>query len=151
MAPVAPPVLWAQRSSDDEPEKVSERFTRMHGGCFSTSTLHCALHLAHSLTHSSPRTRQNIVLLTIDVPNLPAPPATRIDLKAQSISFEAKVGDKAKGIEEKEFKLDLDLFAEIDPEVSSHSVLCLHRIAYTLAFSLHKAPSTCLFSPQHEC
>ncbi|PWN38855.1 hypothetical protein IE81DRAFT_327087 [Ceraceosorus guamensis] len=82
MAPIAPPVFWAQRSSESEPEK-------------------------------------NLVLLTIEAPNLPPKPATKVDLQSDGFAFESKVqGDKSKSIEEKEYKFDLKLFGEIVPEVS---------------------------------
>lgn len=63
---------------------------------------------------------QNVIMLTINVPNLPAPPATKIDLTSTGFDFHAKTGDKEKGIPDKEWSFKLDFFAEIDPEVSHH-------------------------------
>ncbi|EPQ31523.1 uncharacterized protein PFL1_00856 [Pseudozyma flocculosa PF-1] len=82
---VAPEILWAQRSSDDEPEK-------------------------------------NVIMLTINVPNLPAPPATKFDLTSTGFEFHAKVGDASKGIEAKEYAFKLDFFGEIDVENSKQSL-----------------------------
>ena len=101
--------------------------------------------------HSAP---QNIVLLTIEAPNLQPAPATKLELKPSGFSFEAKVGDKAKGIEEKEYKFDLDTFGEIIPEVSGadatqmsveRSWACLSE-RYTFLHALAVTPQhgTCL-------
>ncbi|KAN0061364.1 p23 chaperone protein wos2 [Thecaphora frezii] len=78
-----PEILWAQRSSDHEPEK-------------------------------------NVVYLTINVSNLPAPPETKFDLTSTGFEFHAKVGDASKGIANKEYAFKLDFFAEIDVENSKH-------------------------------
>lgn len=81
----APEILWAQRSSEDEPEK-------------------------------------NVVMVTINVPNLPPQPATKIDLSETGFKFHTKVpADKAHGIEEREYAFDLTLFDQIDVENSKIS------------------------------
>ena len=81
----APEILWAQRSSEDEPEK-------------------------------------NVVMVTINVPNLPPQPATKIDLSETGFKFHTKVpADKAHGMEEREYAFDLTLFDQIDVENSKIS------------------------------
>lgn len=81
----APEILWAQRSSEEEPEK-------------------------------------NVVMVTINVPNLPPAPATKIDLTEDGFKFHAKVaGDKTRGIEEREYAFELALYDKIDVENSQVS------------------------------
>ena len=78
----APEIVWAQRSSADDPE-------------------------------------QCVVMLTINVPNLPPPPATKLDLQPTGFTFEAQVPeDKEKGIEAKHYAFKLDFYEEIDVENS---------------------------------
>lgn len=62
-----------------------------------------------------------MVIMTINVPNLPPAPATKIDLTEKGFNFHAKVGDKSKGIAEREYAFQLDFFDEIDPKVSNNS------------------------------
>lgn len=57
-------------------------------------------------------------MVTINVPNLPPAPATKLDLTEKGFTFHAKVGDKAKGVEDKEYAFEMELFDEIDPKVS---------------------------------
>ncbi|GAC74858.1 HSP90 co-chaperone p23 [Moesziomyces antarcticus T-34] len=85
MSTVVPEILWAQRSSADEPEK-------------------------------------NVVMLTINVPNLPAPPATKFELTSSGFSFHAKTGDESKGIPNKEYDFKLDFFDDIDVDASKTSL-----------------------------
>ncbi|PWY97081.1 HSP20-like chaperone [Testicularia cyperi] len=71
-------------------------------------------------------------MLTINVPNLPAPPATKFDLTSTGFSFAAKVGDASKNIESKEYSFKLDFFEEIDVEnskqhLTSKSLYCVLR------------------------
>ncbi len=65
---------------------------------------------------------QCLVLLTINVPNLPPAPATQLDLKASGFTFKADIAeDKAKGIQPKHYEFQLDFYEEIDPEASKVS------------------------------
>lgn len=61
-------------------------------------------------------------MLTINVPNLPAPPATKFDLTSSGFTFSASVGDASKGIEAKEYAFQLDFFDEIDVSASRHTL-----------------------------
>lgn len=61
-------------------------------------------------------------MVTINVPNLPPAPATKIDLREQGFHFQATIAaDKAHGIEAREYAFDLDLFDKIDLEQSKVS------------------------------
>ncbi|KAK0552432.1 p23 chaperone protein wos2 [Tilletia horrida] len=65
---------------------------------------------------------KNVVMLTINAPNLPPPPATKLDLTATGLKFSATVAeDKSKAIEGKQYELSLDFFDEIDVENSKQS------------------------------
>lgn len=64
---------------------------------------------------------KNVVMVTINVPNLPSAPATKLDLHEDGFKFAAKVGDQAKGIAERSYAFDLDLFDKIDVENSKVS------------------------------
>lgn len=66
---------------------------------------------------------QNVIMLTINVPNLPPIPETKLDLTENGFDFHAKAGDKAKGIPEKEYAFHLDFFAAIDPKVRVRDTL----------------------------
>lgn len=70
---------------------------------------------------SLPALPQNVVMLTINVPNLPPAPATKLDLTPTGFEFHSKTGDKAKGIPDKEWAFKLDFFAEVVPEESKIS------------------------------
>jgi len=75
-------------------------------------------------------------MVTINVPNLPPAPATKLDLTEKGFTFHAKVGDKAKGIAEREYAFQLDVFDEIDPKVRFNflfSCLYVHMLTF-LAF-----------------
>lgn len=60
-------------------------------------------------------------MLTINVPNLPPAPATKLDLQPSGFEFHSKTGDKEKGIPDKEWAFKLDFFAEVVPEESKIS------------------------------
>lgn len=62
---------------------------------------------------------QNVVMLTINVPNLP--PSVKLDLQPTGFDFHAKTGDSAKGIQDKEYAFHLDFFAEVEPKESKVS------------------------------
>ncbi|CAO1635293.1 unnamed protein product [Sympodiomycopsis kandeliae] len=64
---------------------------------------------------------KNVVMLTINVPNLPPAPATKLDLTPNGFDFHSKTGDKEKGIPDKEWAFKLDFFAEVVPEESKIS------------------------------
>ena len=93
MPAVAPEILWAQRSSADEPEK-------------------------------------NVVMLTINVPNLPSPPATKFDLTSTGFTFHAKTGDASNNIPDKEYAFELSFFDEIDVDASKTHLnsKCLYAV-----------------------
>jgi hypothetical protein len=57
-------------------------------------------------------------MVTINVPNLPPTPPTKLDITEKGFTFHAQVGDKAKGVENREYAFELDFFDEIDPKVS---------------------------------
>lgn len=69
-------------------------------------------------------------MLTINVPNLAAPPATKFDLTSTGFTFHAKVGDSSKGIETKEYDFKLDFYAEVDVENSKQHTTskCLYVV-----------------------
>lgn len=73
---------------------------------------------------------QNVVMLTINVPNLPAPPATKFDLTSTGFSFNASVGDESKNIASKSYSFSLDFFDEIDVESSKTHLnsKCLYAV-----------------------
>lgn len=89
---VAPEILWAQRSSADEPEK-------------------------------------NVVMLTINVPNLPSPPETKFELTSTGFTFNASVGDSSKNIPSKSYSFSLEFFDEIDTEASKTTLNSKHLYA----------------------
>ena len=69
-------------------------------------------------------------MLTINVPNLPAPPATKFDLTATGFTFHAKTGDASKNIPDKEYAFSLDFFDEIDVDASKTHLnsKCLYAV-----------------------
>lgn len=72
---------------------------------------------------SATEPEKNLVLLTINVPNLPEGGATRCDLTSTSLSFAAEVaGDAAKGIEGKKYSFDIDFYDEIDVDASKQQL-----------------------------
>ncbi|TRM65645.1 HSP20-like chaperone [Schizophyllum amplum] len=64
---------------------------------------------------------QNVLFVTINLPDIQKD-SLKFDLQPTKVSFAAKAGDAAKGIQEKDYAFDLDFFAEIDPEASSHKL-----------------------------
>lgn len=72
-------------------------------------------------------------MLTINVPNLPPLPETKLDLTETGFDFKAKAGDAARGIAEKEYAFHLDFFAEIDPKESK-----IHQSSKSLYLILRK-------------
>lgn len=66
---------------------------------------------------STSQSSQNLVMLTINVPNLTSQ-STTLDLTKDGFHFSAKAGNQAKGIEEKDYEFKLDFFDQIDVEVS---------------------------------
>jgi len=56
-------------------------------------------------------------MLTINAPNLPSDPT--FNLTENGFHFAAKAGNKAKGVEEKDYDFKLDFFDKIDVEVSA--------------------------------
>ncbi|KAJ1023136.1 hypothetical protein NDA16_003289 [Ustilago loliicola] len=73
---------------------------------------------------------KNVVMLTINVPNLPAPPATKFDLTSTGFTFHAKTGDASKNIPDKEYSFSLEFFDEIDTEASKTHLnsKCLYAV-----------------------
>ena len=69
-------------------------------------------------------------MLTINVPNLPAPPATKFDLTSTGFSFNASVGDESKNIPSKTYSFSLEFFDEIDVEASKTHLnsKCLYAV-----------------------
>lgn len=69
-------------------------------------------------------------MLTINVPNLPAPPATKFDLTSTGFTFNASVGDESKNIPSKSYSFSLDFFDEIDVEASKTHLnsKCLYAV-----------------------
>ncbi|SPO29509.1 related to SBA1 - Hsp90 associated co-chaperone [Ustilago trichophora] len=73
---------------------------------------------------------KNVVMLTINVPNLPAPPATKFDLTSTGFTFHAKTGDASKNIPDKEYSFKLEFFDEIDVDASKTHLnsKCLYAV-----------------------
>ncbi|CAD6892035.1 unnamed protein product [Tilletia laevis] len=70
---------------------------------------------------------KNVVYLTINAPNLPPQPETKLELTPGGIKLEAQVKeDKAKGIEGKTYAFQLDFFDEIDVENSKQTQNAKH-------------------------
>ncbi|KAK0531322.1 p23 chaperone protein wos2 [Tilletia horrida] len=87
---------------------------------------------------------RNVVMLTINAPNLPPSPATKLDLSATGLKFEAEVPeDKAKGIEGKHYAFQLDFYEEIDVENSKQ-----HQNAKQVYLVLRKAKAQEEFWPR---
>ncbi|KAL1663565.1 HSP20-like chaperone [Schizophyllum commune] len=64
---------------------------------------------------------KNVLYVTINLPDIQEN-TLQLDLQPTKISFKAKAGDAAKGIQERDYAFDLDFFAEIVPESSSHKL-----------------------------
>ncbi|SNX85805.1 related to SBA1 - Hsp90 associated co-chaperone [Melanopsichium pennsylvanicum] len=79
---------------------------------------------------SADEAEKNVVMLTINVPNLPTPPATKFDLTSTGFNFHAKTGDTSKGIPDKEYQFSLEFFDEIDVEASKTHLnsKCLYAV-----------------------
>ena len=63
---------------------------------------------------------KNIIYLTISASDIQGEP--KLDIEANKITFHAKAGDSSKGIPEKEYAFDIELFDEILPEETKKSV-----------------------------
>ena len=113
-----PEVLWAQRSSASDAAKV----------CSNRD---------HHLSHLDRRVvfLQNVIYLTVNQPDI-QPSTLEYKLTPTSINFKATSGEyvfllstqrylsdeshsPARNIPEKEYAFDLELFAEVDPEVGA--------------------------------
>ncbi|WRT63745.1 uncharacterized protein IL334_000668 [Kwoniella shivajii] len=73
---------------------------------------------------------KNIIYFTINTPNIQGEP--KIDIKPTEISFAAKAGDASKGVPEKDYAFDLQLYDEIIPEetkkvITSRAVVLVLR------------------------
>ncbi|EPQ60996.1 HSP20-like chaperone [Gloeophyllum trabeum ATCC 11539] len=61
---------------------------------------------------------KNVIYFTVNLPDI-IESTLEYNLTPTHISFKAKAGNASKGIEEKEYAFEFDLFAEVDPEHSS--------------------------------
>ncbi|ESK88948.1 wos2 protein [Moniliophthora roreri MCA 2997] len=61
---------------------------------------------------------KNIIYLTVNLPDI-QDSTLQYNLTPTTISFKARAGDASKGIEEKDYEFDLELFSEVIPEESS--------------------------------
>ncbi|WWC66657.1 uncharacterized protein I206_100561 [Kwoniella pini CBS 10737] len=73
---------------------------------------------------------KNIIYFTINTPDIKGEP--KLEIKPTEISFAAKAGDASKGVPEKEYAFDLQLYDEIIPEetkkvITSRAVLLILR------------------------
>ncbi|KAL9939598.1 hypothetical protein V8E36_001415 [Tilletia maclaganii] len=108
----------------------------------STATVAPEVLWAQRSNESDPE--KNLIMLTINAPNLPPPPATKLDLSATGLKFESEVAaDKQKGIEGKHYAFQLDFFDEIDVENSKQ-----HQNAKQIYLVLRKAKAQEEFWPR---
>ncbi|GBE78480.1 HSP20-like chaperone [Sparassis latifolia] len=61
--------------------------------------------------------KKNILYLTVNLPDI-KPETVEYDLTSTTISFKAKAGDAEKGLEERDYAFNFNLFADIVPEES---------------------------------
>nr|ODN88723.1 hypothetical protein L203_02736 [Cryptococcus depauperatus CBS 7841] len=76
------------------------------------ATAHPEISYAERSSASEPE--KNIIFFTINAPDIQGEP--KLDIKPTEIIFAAKSGDISKGIPEKEFAFNLQLWGEIIPE-----------------------------------
>ncbi|KAJ9111834.1 hypothetical protein QFC20_002421 [Naganishia adeliensis] len=69
---------------------------------------------------SESEAEKNIIYFTIQTPDVQGEPELKIEPK--KITFSAKAGDASKGVPEREYQFDLDLYDEIIPEETKKSV-----------------------------
>ncbi|RXK36743.1 hypothetical protein M231_05978 [Tremella mesenterica] len=63
---------------------------------------------------------KNIIYFTINAPDIKGEP--KLDIKPTGITFEADAGDSSRGVPEKKFAFDLELYDEIIPEATKKMV-----------------------------
>ncbi|WVQ80331.1 hypothetical protein IAT38_002436 [Cryptococcus sp. DSM 104549] len=86
--------------------------------------------IAYAERSSATEPEKNIIYFTINAPDINGEP--KLDIKPTEISFSAKAGDAAKGVPEKEYAFDLQLYSEIIPEetkkvVTSRAIVLILR------------------------
>ncbi|ODN76135.1 hypothetical protein L202_06061 [Cryptococcus amylolentus CBS 6039] len=96
--------------------------------------LHPEITWAQRSSESEPE--KNVIYFTINTPDIQGEP--KFDIKPTEISFSAKAGDASKGIPEKEFAFDLQLWAEIIPE-ETKKLITSRAVVLTLRKKENKA------------
>lgn len=132
--PLHPEILYAERSSETDAEKVrfAARIRAWLVGSTSTSWISISFHETQQLTthrrtsSTSPSvgiTDPSVslpILTNPDVPDINGEP--RLDITKDQISFAATSGTPDKGIPTKDWAFDLTLWGEIVPEDTKKSV-----------------------------
>ncbi|WVQ76233.1 hypothetical protein IAR50_005898 [Cryptococcus sp. DSM 104548] len=96
--------------------------------------LHPEITWAQRSSESEPE--KNVIYFTINTPDIQGEP--EFDIKPTEISFKAKSGDASKGIPEREFSFDLQLWGEIIPE-ETKKLVTSRAVVLTLRKKENKA------------